>query len=183
MQWRTAKVGIVLGVLGLVLVIGLSAATAPQSPTGPVYTVAAVKAGLRLHPREWVGRTVLVKGRVAGSMSWGQSGRSVPIDWLYPPPGLNVRIRLVPVDLHGYPARIWPGPALWVAPHLAPRSASPFLSALRRIPLVKRLFPTPQPLDEAVTTPSVFRLTLLPRHGTSCPGVCTDAMLDGGMQM
>lgn len=97
--------------------------------------------------------------------------------------GLNVRIRLVPVDLHGYPARIWPGPALWVAPHLAPRSVSPFMSALRRIPLVKRLFPTPQPLDEAVTTPSVFRLTLLPRHGTSCPGVCTDATLDGGVRM
>jgi len=174
-----SKIGLVLGVLGVVLVIGLSAALAPPSPTGPVYTVAVVKAGLRLHPGAWIGRTVLVQGRVAGSMSWGQSGRSGPLNPFYPPPGLNIRIRLVPIDLQGYPAQMWPGPALWVAPHLAPPSSNPPLNALRRISLVNRLFPAPQPLDTTDTTPRVFRLTLLPRHGTRCPGVCADATLNG----
>ena len=180
-----SKIGLVLGALGVVLVIGLSAALAPPSPTGPVYTVAVVKAGLRLHPGAWIGRTVLVQGRVAGSMSWwsGQSGRSGPLNPFYPPPGLSIRIRLVPLNLNGVPARIWPGPALWVVPHLAPRSARPVMSALRRIPLVQRLFPPPQPLDADVTTPSVFRLTLLPRHRTRCLNVCPDATLDGGVQL
>jgi len=120
-----SKIGLVLGVLGVVLVIGLSAALAPPPPTEPVYTVAVVKAGLRLHPGAWIGRTVLVQGRVAGSMSWGQSGHSGPLNPFYPPPGLNIRIRLVPIDLQGYPAQMWPGPALWVAPHLAPPSSNP----------------------------------------------------------
>jgi len=176
-----SKIGLVLGALGVVLVIGLSAALAPPSPTGPVYTVAVVKAGLRLHPGAWIGRTVLVQGRVAGSMSWwsGPSGRSGPLNPFYPPPGLSIRIRLVPLNLNGVPARIWPGPDLWVAPHLTSPSSSPFMSALRRVPLVNRLFPAPQPLDTTDTTPRVFRLTLLPRHGTRCPGVCADATLDG----
>lgn len=86
------KVGLVVVALSLVLVIGLDIARAlpPPSPAGPVYTVAMVKAGLRLHPRAWVGRTVLVQGRVAGSMSWGQSGHPLT-NTLYPPPGLNIR--------------------------------------------------------------------------------------------
>jgi len=167
-------------VLGLALLASLVAAVAgrPSSPAGTVYAVEQVTTGLRQHPRAWIGRTVLVQGRVAGAMSWGQSGHPLT-DVLYPPPGLNIRIRLVPIDLQGYPARIWPGPALWVAPHLAPPSLNPPLNALRRIPLVKRLFPAPQPLDTTDTTPRVFRLTLLPRHGTRCPGVCADATLDG----
>ncbi len=185
---RRGPIAVALGVvLGLALLAGLVAAVAgrPSSSAGPVYSVAQVTTGLRQHPRAWVGRTVLVQGRVAGSMSWwsGQSGRSGPLNPFYPPPGLSIRIRLVPLNLNGVPARIWPGPALWVVPHLAPRSARPVMSALRRIPLVQRLFPPPQPLDADVTTPSVFRLTLLPRHRTRCLNVCPDATLDGGVQL
>ncbi len=92
---------IVLGMLGLVLVAVVAGyvAVARFAPTGPVYTVAAVRAELRQRPLIWIGRTVLVRGTVAGALSWGAPGYSAgaqPMNPLYPPPGLNIRIRLVP---------------------------------------------------------------------------------------
>ena len=153
------------------------------APTGPVYAVATVRAGLRQHPRIWIGRTVLVRGTVAGALSWGTPGYSAsaqPMNPLYPPPGLNIRIRLVPSGT-GVPARMWIGPDVWVSPHLAPYPSGPIVGALRRIPLVAGLFPALPQWDSLLGTSSVFRLTLLPLHGTRCqgrPSTCDDAVLD-----
>jgi hypothetical protein len=174
----TARTGIVLGALGLVLVAGLLTAVGRRPLAEPVYTVAAVRAGLRQHPQAWIGRTVLVQGRLAGALDWGTAHGSSPLNPLYPLRGLMVRIRLVPPDLKGFPPRDWRGPDLWVAPHLALPPWGSLVAVLRHVPVVGQLFPAPKPWDALLDRPGVFRLTLLPSHATVCQNVCSDALLD-----
>jgi len=54
-----ATLGVVLGVA---LLAGLVAAVAGRPSSGPVYTVAEVRAGLARQPAAWAGRTLLVRG-------------------------------------------------------------------------------------------------------------------------
>ncbi len=183
---RVTVFRIVLGMLDLVLVAVAAGYVAAErfAPVGPVYTVAAVRAGLQRRPQVWVGRTVLVRGIIAGALSWGTPGYSAsaqPMNPLYPPPGLNIRIRLVPLATGGIPPRLWTGPDLWVSPHLAPYPSGPIVGALRRLPLVAGLFPAPPQWDTLLGASSVFRLTLLPLHGTRCrgrPRTCDDGVLE-----
>lgn len=178
MLGRAARTGVGLGALALALVTVLLAAVGRQPLPEPVYTVATVKAGLQRQRQDWAGRTVLVQGRVAGALEQGAAPGSARIDPLSPPQGLTVRIRLVPLYVHGLPARAWRGPDLWVAPHLAAGSRGSWASLLHRVPLVGPLVPVPPPWDALVDTPGVFRLTLLPSRGTACHHACADALLD-----
>ncbi len=52
-------------VLGMALLAGLIAAVAGRPSSGPVYTVAEVRAGLARQPAAWAGRTLLVRGSAA----------------------------------------------------------------------------------------------------------------------
>ncbi len=64
-------------VTGLILVAGIltagAAVVATDATAAPVYSAAVVKTGLTVHPAAWVGRTVLIQGRVmwlGGSSVW-----------------------------------------------------------------------------------------------------------------
>src|SRR3954453_7573392 len=52
-----------LVLLALALAAG-AVAVQSRTVTGPVYTVAQLQAGLARHPRTWLGRSVLVRGKV-----------------------------------------------------------------------------------------------------------------------
>jgi hypothetical protein len=109
-----------LGVGSLLLI----AATSP--PSGPVYSVSAVRAGLVRSPGLWVGRAVRVHA-VAGNrcVSWMGGANPTCISWwpaLLDPSASTAQTTL---PLRGVPRH-------------------PLLAALGRLPLVSRLVPAPQ---------------------------------------
>lgn len=59
-------------VLALLVLAGLLSLLQGQSPK-KAYAVSAVLAGLRRHPRHWVGRTVLVRGRLVVNVCYAQT--------------------------------------------------------------------------------------------------------------
>jgi hypothetical protein len=61
------RLGLLAGLSGLALATGLAAlAVRGQGDPGPVYTVALVQSHLERDPEAWLGRTLLVRGRIAG---------------------------------------------------------------------------------------------------------------------
>jgi len=58
------------GLLGLLLSASLMVAARASMGRSPVYTVAAVDMNLQRDPECWVGRTVLLQGRVIVSYHW-----------------------------------------------------------------------------------------------------------------
>ncbi len=64
-------VGLLLAAL---LVAGSVAALLPEGTGQPTYTVAEVTTGLRQHPRQWVGRTVAVRGVAIALYMVGSTG-------------------------------------------------------------------------------------------------------------
>ena len=89
---------------------------------GPVYTVAEVERRMALAPSRWLGRTVLVQGRVAFDRTWS------------PPDSIVTRLALVD------PGRSDSTMSLslrWGSP-------DPLLASLRRLPFAGRLVPAPQ---------------------------------------
>ncbi len=175
----------VLGVLGLVLV-ALFVATRVgypgySAPPGRVYSLGEVRAGLRSHPRAWIGQTVWVRGEavdmavmLANPLS--TSGLPHNVDYLSPPPGVLVRIRLVPPtynlrsrqDIRKF------GTQFVVSPHLGPQGV--LVSFLRDVPLIGRL--APLNTYGRLMTMRFFRITPLPVH---CRYLyqpdCADALL------
>ncbi len=132
------------------------------TPSTTVYSVSQVVAGLRHQPRAWRGQTVVVAGKIAEARGSGLE----PItqqDWLHPPTGDTVLIRLVPSDTNLHPVALYSGPDLWITPHLPPQQPT-IADDLHRLPLVGRFFPTPNDLYSFRT----FRLRLLSHPGSSC---------------
>ncbi len=173
------------GILGAVLAVLLVAAylgyPGYPAPPGRVYSLAEVRAGLRSHPRAWIGRTVWVRGQVvdtavmlATPLSTGGLPRD--IDYLSPPPGVLVRLRLVPPaynlrsrrDIRTF------GTQFVMSPHLGALGA--LVSFLRGVPLVGRLMP----LDTygRLYAMHFFRITPLPvRCRYLYQPDCADALL------
>ena len=118
---------------------------------GPVYAVKDVERALAQNPTGWVGRTVLVQGRVALDRTWS------------PPDSIVTRVALVD-----------PGRSNSLRPlYLQWGSADPVLTALRRLPLLGRFAPPPQRLQ--VGLPAIYRVRL---GGVSTgPSGTTDVVL------
>jgi len=89
----------------------------------PVYTVAVVDMNLQRDPEHWVGRTVLLQGRVIVSFHWRTHNE------------LLVGAQLADARVRG-------GAAL----PLAPGPEDPLWAFLRRLPLLGDLAPPPQAL-------------------------------------
>ena len=131
-----------------------------------VYTVAEVRRGLATQPRQWVNRTVLVRGVFLVTMS--DPG---VVDVFHPPPYILVTYALYQPGprrlggISGLPL------TLKLAPHLAPPRSNPLLAALRRLPWLGYMFSAPRE--------PTYRITLLPPQQGSCGGqLCPDGQLD-----
>jgi len=126
---RTASV--VCGGAGLAiglcwLIASLVSTTAPPAASRPLYTLATVRRHLHAGPAGWIGRSVEVRAVATLCATW-LSGEGSPC--------LDQQPRLIdPSDQ---------GSALSLS--VADASAAPLLSALRRLPLVGPLMPSPQP--------------------------------------
>lgn len=152
-------------VLGLIVVIGASLHAAAADR---VFTVAEIQQGLARHPKQWIGRTILVRGVFRYAMS--DAGT---IDIFHPPPYI-----LVTYDLYQPgPLRLGGVSGLPLALKLAPRLVAPrpnplagLRDALRRVPGLQRLLGEP--------ALPVFRLTLLAPGGNCLAQGCPQALLD-----
>lgn len=165
---------IVLAIVAILLVVASLMAALDLYPMQHehAYSVATVQAGLQHQPRQWVGRTVLVEGKVADvsrEFSRLGAGRS------------SIAILLVPLTVSTAPTRVfvpYRGAQLEVSPHLRAHPLDGIVNLLRRIPFVGQVFPASDGWRQ-VDTIAVFRLTILPRH--KCPtGLCAsspDALL------
>ena len=192
----------ITALIGLVLAVGLVVTIVAGAATEPVYTIAQVRAGLAQDPAAWVGRVVLVRGRVMASLlGRGASSLGTPLSdyvmtkgHLQPPRCITTSTGcpsplagLVPPgtipDLHLQLKPAWPrrSPVLWVrpqspAPWIRPLPPAPWLAFLRRLPLLQRVLPAPQQGRWGVYT--VYRIQLLPPHRSPCtPNPCEDALL------
>jgi hypothetical protein len=197
-MWRiTVRSRICVGACGLALAIGLVLALIPHSSTPePIYTFATVQQGLRQNPGAWIGRTILVRAKVAG-MAVTQSagvaaaqGRVVgftlgymfgSLAMLIPrgtAPGLPVGgsfVRLVPSTATMYGAAFLAAPHLWAVSRVRTDLPTTIVCTLHRLPLAGSLFPAPTPW----TGTTLLRLTLLPRQQRPCLlNVCAVAAVD-----
>ncbi len=156
-------IALAIAILLAVFVAALVAHTVTSSTSSAtVYSVSQVVTGLRHQPRAWLGRTVVVAGKIAEARGSGL-GPITQQDWLYPPAGDDVLIRLVPSDTNLHPVAFYTGPDLWITPHLPPQQHT-VADDLYRLPLVGRFFPLPNDLYSFRT----FRLRLLSHPGSPC---------------
>lgn len=202
---RSAWVGLAL--VTVIAIGGAIAAVRAVTPSGPVYSVAQVAAGLLRHPRAWAGRTVRVRGDVAmlvevspkGIGTWSARFCSaqrcaMPYPIMYP----GARLHVILVDngpplgavtmyelqrevAFNVPFSTDPSavPHLMLLAQLPERSG--LLATLRRLPLVGKLFPNPSPSTVPGHVERVYRVRILPRGQSRCTlGVwCYDGTLLG----
>lgn len=149
----------------LVLLAALAFDLRAASPER-VYSVAEVQRGLLAHPRQWVNRTILMRGIFLVTMS--DPG---VVDVFHPPPYILVTYALYQPGprrqggISGLPL------TLKLAPHLAAPRPDPLLATLRQLPWVGSIF-------RPHKTPT-YRVTLLPPAKGSCAGqLCPDGQLD-----
>jgi len=163
----------------------------------PVYSVAQVEKELTVHPRAWVGRTVLVRGTLVmaeGQGGWGNTWNNVWwANWStvgghpFVPSGVSFHIILVARRDQFNPNTAAAGPSMLPQPSLVvlvPKGLIPSAdirpSALGRVmaqvPFLGRLLSPPPTLRSGV--PSTYRVRLMypARH---CVLVCDDAVLQG----
>jgi len=122
---------VICGGAGLVVGLGwliasLVGATAPSVVSRPLYTLAAVRRHLHAGPAGWIGRSVEVRAVATLCATW-LSGEGSPC--------LDQQPRLTDPSDQGSTLSL----------SVADASAAPLLSALRRLPLVGPLAPSPQP--------------------------------------
>ncbi len=151
--WPVVVMSIVAALFILVPRLVALSALADVMPWAPVYTVADLTHHLAQEPRAWLGRTVRVRGEPVGRSTW-----------LYGPPATGHRPRrgsamccpeqllvmdprLVDLDAPGAP-----GFALVLG------APDPWLTALRRVPVVGSWVPGPQELRWGV--PTIYRIHL-----------------------
>lgn len=178
---------------GLVLAATLTSATLGHlAEASRIYRVADVVSGLRQHPGAWIGRTVLVHGRVSDVEL--TSAKSMPpfasVDDVTPPSGVSVDLLLVPItttasagqnaDLRAserIPLRVKHQPPPVFRLHVSSWPRRTIQDMLRR---TWAIGPGQQPkarLD--VDKTAVFRLTLLPDGRCKPHHNCVEARLDG----
>ena len=169
-----------LSIIALTLLVGLVAMLSLSfASSKPVYSVAELQTGLRLHPQVWVGRAVLVQAKLREVVSPGTKGVADPLS---PPPGVPVRILLAPSTFNSHLVSrgfSW----LWAAPHVSPGYKNSLMYVLHNLPIIDRFFPSP----ERWNAPSVLRVTVLPMQGRPCPlpptpNHCADVQLNGFQQ-
>ena len=171
----------------LVLVAKIAGTGSSHPAVETVYTPAQVHAGLGHNPRAWVGHTVLIRGLVATTVGATTVGASAPpsapsiavlIDVPRLPRGLSaLELRILLFDYYGLTAR--PTATLL----LRPAPPNPLLAALRRVPIVNRLLPASERVDDGEV--GVYRVEILPAR-RSCPqrvlgygSLCYDGVLLG----
>lgn len=164
----------------------------------PVYSVAQVEKGLTIHPRDWVGRTVLVRGTLVmaeGQGGWGNTSASVwwgnwsiVGDHPIAPSGVSFHIILVARRDHFDPSTAAAGLSLLPQPYLVvlvlkgitPSADDILPSELRRViaqvPFLGRLLSPPPTWRSGV--PSTYRVRLI-QPAQHCALVCDDAVLQG----
>ncbi len=152
------------------------------SPVQHVYTLTDVYTNLRQRPNAWVGRTILVRGKIGEIRATSKHGDSaiipmnptsiqnlqrlrltLPVDV---GPGWSIRILLVPTTMNVLDIRTDTdvpigGPMLWVSQHI---SSTQVHQRPGRFDLLR-----------------TFRLTLFATRGQLCPsppGNCADAQLE-----
>lgn len=153
-----------------------------QVPTEMVYSVPQIEMGLMQYPRAWIGRTVLVRGhvqQVVASAPYVPGSRPIgQIDYLFPPPELDVRLLLASctayckVDYSVRPHPEW----MSLQPRAVRQQTDRMQSFMHELPLIGSLFP-PAP---GWQTASVFRVTILPPsppNGICGMSDCPDALL------
>jgi len=156
------KRALALALATLLVVIVAALVAHAVTPSATVYSVNQVVAGLRHQPRAWLGRTVVVAGKIAEARGSGP-GAITQQEWLQPLPSDAVLIRLVPSDTNLHPVALYTGPDLWITPHLLPQQHT-IADDFYRLPLVGRFFPAPDDLYSFRT----FRLRLLIHPGSPC---------------
>ena len=122
---------VICGGAGLVVGLGwliasLVGTTAPSEASRPLYTLAAVRRHLHAGPTGWIGRSVEVRAVATLCATW-LSGEGSPC--------LDQQPRLIDPG----------GDGSTLSLSVADAPAAPLLSALRRLPLVGPLAPSPQP--------------------------------------
>lgn len=157
----------VILVLGLVL-LGGGVLRLQNDAADRVLSVAQVQRGLATQPRQWINRTVRVRGVFRYSMS-----DAAVIDIFHPPPYILVSYALYQ-----------PGPArmggisgspllLKLAPHMTPAPVNPLAALVQQAPWLAEL------LDHPNAGAPTYRITLLPPAQSACPGQgCPAAQLD-----
>jgi hypothetical protein len=135
--------------LGLVLVAVLAMVVLDRPfDRRPVYSVAQLHSHLEKEPRRWLGRTLLVRGKAMAAACVESAATAI----LCAPP------RVFLTD---------PDPSLAVRPllPLAAAGSDPWLTSVRRLPLIGRFAPPPQVIRwEQV---AVYRVRLRSPAGTS----------------
>lgn len=132
--------------LAAALIGGALLLIAPRiPPPSPVYSVAAVRAGLAHSPRAWVGRVVSVRAIAYGCWVLAGPGNATCRVWR---PGL--------IDTIGQTDAL---ALTWAKP-------IPLLAALHRLPLIGTLLPAPQVTRWDVS--AVYRIHL---QAAPCPGL------------
>lgn len=156
-----------MAALAVILGIGvLSALMMWTTPGGTVYSVADVQQRLAMHPRQWAGRTILVRGVFQYSTS--DPG---PFDIFNPPSNVLVSYALYQPGARDKGGISGPPLVLRLAKPLADPRPDPLTDMLRRISWLRRFLALPQ-------TP-VYRITLLPPRQGACPPFgCPAAQLD-----
>lgn len=134
---------------GLLLATCSAAVTTSRRPVrAPVYTVGELRAYLAQDAGAWVGRTILVRGMVAGEPAY------------HPSPSL--------VDANAA-AAVDPLPLTWTGP-------DPLRANLRRLPILGGIVPRAQILHWGEV--AVYRVELRATPAGSCPSApCYQAVL------
>jgi hypothetical protein len=132
----------------LIAICGAALTTARQLAGTRVYSVAQVQRHLARDARRWVGRTILVRGVVAGEPAYHPSPSLVDVD------------AAAPID---------PLPLAWAG-------ADPLRAYLRRLPVLDRLAPQVQAVRWGAV--AVYRIQLRVAPASSCPyPPCYEAVL------
>lgn len=157
----------VILVLGLAL-LGGGVLHFQSRASDRVLSVAQVQRGLATQPRQWINRTV----RVRGVFRYAMSDAGV-IDIFHPPPYILVSYALYqsgPARLGGISGTPL---LLKLAPHMTAPPANPLAGLVQQAPWLKGL------LDRTSSDAPIFRITLLPPSQSGCPGQgCPAAQLD-----
>jgi len=195
-----------LGFLGLLIAGLVFAVIAPHAASQRVYLVGEVAAGFQHQPQGWIGRTVLVRGRmrlvfwqtrahvvrsmVVGSLTAANGGTAGAEACTSDPAGCPS-----PLD-RPFPAWLAPAPnaplhlllqapeGLFVSTHPVPalnllvRSADPISTFLRRMPVLRRFIPVSQRVRWGNV--AVYSVSMSPRPQASCRSVmcASDGTID-----
>jgi len=182
---------IIIAVL-LVMVAGVTTAVVGRLlPSERVYSVAELSSDVHQNPRQWVGRTVLVRGQVVGvgqiqgmSMweTWSCRGQAFPcyepgpVDHLLVMDALEAsHYNVTTIDVGRRHAGL-----VLQAPTLPASATDALVTFLRSLPGIGRLIPVPPPLQARVLTYRVRVLSPLSTCATPrSPQICDDAVVLG----